>query len=156
MKKQTWLSLTAAMLLVAVVCFSGCNSGDEIVIETQQILPTEMHEEILEATQAPTDPMPVYTDEDIQAAKDVVTAKFSMDFAGCELLRLEYIQGKHMSDYEYYAKRCAVDRVMVLESDYATGPDVSPSLNANHTYHNWKWILIDDGTGWSVWTSGYG
>ena len=156
MKQQRFLSLTAAMLLVAVACFSGCNSGDVIVIETRTILPTEMHEEILEATQTSTDPIPVYAEEDIQAAKDVVTAKFDMEFVGCELLRLEYIPEKYPSDYEYYAKRCAVDRVIVLESDYTTGPDVSPSLNANHTYHNWKWILIDDGTGWSVWTCGYG
>ena len=97
-----------------------------------------------------------YTEAEIQAAIDVAKAKFGADFADCQMLRLEFIDGKYQSDYEYYARRCAVDRVIVLESDYTTGPDVSPSLNANHTYHNWKWILIDDGSGWRVWTSGYG
>ena len=155
MKQHKWFWLITAMMLFAVACFSGCSSDNEIVIETYIIESPEMYKETQEATEAPTDPIPAYTEADIQAAKDVVAAKFNKDFTGCELLRLEYIEGKYQSDYEYYAKRCAVDSVMVLETDFFAGQDAPASLNQDHTYHNWKWILIDDGSGWTVWTSGY-
>ena len=148
MKQHKWFWLITAMMLFAVACFSGCNSDNEIVIETYIIESPEMYKETQEATEAPIYPMPIYAEEDIQAAKDVATAKFNKDFVGCELLRLEYIEGKYPSDYEHYAKRCGVDRVIVLESDYY-------SSKQNHTHNKWKWILIDDGSGWKVWTNGY-
>ena len=141
-----------AVLLVALILVScGIKKNeptDEVVNMT--VMTTEM------PTAVSAYQPPAYTEEEIQAAMDVARAKFDADFTDCKLLRMEYIEGKYLSDYEYYARRCAVDRVIVLESDYTTDPDVSPSLNANHTYHNWKWILIDDGSGWSVWTNGYG
>ena len=155
MKKANWIYLLMAAMLLVAVCLSGCSSRKTEATEVPASAPTEAPTEIQEATEAPTYPMPVYTEEEIQAAMDVVTAKFNKDFTGCELLRLEYIEGKYLSDYEHYAKRCAVDRVIVLESDFYAGPDASSSLNQDHTYHNWKWILIDDGSGWTVWTNGY-
>ena len=136
--------------------FSGCNRGNEIVIEPQIILPTEMHKEIQVATESLICPMPIYTEEDIQAAKDAAMAEFNKDFIGCELLRLEYIEEKYPSDYEDFAKRYGIDRVIVLESDFHAGPDAPASLNHDHTYHNWKWILADEGSGWTVRSSGYG
>ena len=140
------------VLLAALILVSCGTEKDETTNEVVNMT--------VVTTQTPTDvpayQPPSYTEAEIQAAIDVAKAKFDADFADCQMLRLEFIDGKYQSDYEYYARRCAVDRVIVLESDYTTGPDVSPSLNANHTYHNWKWILIDDGSGWRVWTSGYG
>ena len=139
------------ILLITAVCFSGCGNRGMEPAEIQTEAPTE--------TQVPTEAIgyqiPDYTEEDIQAAMDAVKVKFDKSFEGCQLLRLEYIEGKHLPDYEYYAKRCAVDRVIVLESDYYAGGDAPPSFNQDHTYNNWKWILIDDGSGWKVWTNGY-
>ena len=149
MKKANWIYLLMAAMLIAAVCLSACSSRETEATEMPTSAPTEA------LTEAPTYPMPVYTEEEIQAAMDAVTAKFNKDFTGCELLRLEYIEGKYPSDYEHYSKRCAVDRVIVLESDFYAGPDASSSLNQDYTYHNWKWILIDDGSGWTVWTNGY-
>ena len=156
MKQVNWIYLLMTAMLLIAVCLSGCSRQDAEVTEVPTGSSTETPTETQKATEVPTYPMPIYTEEEIQAAMDVVMAKFNKDFAGCELLRMEYIEGKYPSDYEYYAKRCAVDKVIVLESDYYAGPDASPSLNQNHTYDNWKWILIDDGSCWTVWTKGYG
>ena len=153
MKKSTRRMAILIMMLLTAMLLSGCKDSTDVE-------PSEPKSEVIAQTQIPAESAgyqpPVYTEEEIQAAMDVAKAKFAMSFEGCELLRLEYIEGKYLSDYEYYAKRCAVDRVIVLESDYYAGPDAPPSLNQNHTYDNWKWILIDDGSGWSVWTNGYG
>ena len=138
------------ILLPTVALLIACGRQNPVLTETT-VASTVIETEI------PTQTMSYsYTEEDIQAAKDAVMEKFNSSFTDCQMQRLEYVEGKYLSDYEYYAKRTGVDRVIVLESDYATGSNVSPSLNANHTYHNWKWILIDDGSGWSVWTNGYG
>ena len=155
MKKQIRICLLAVMVILAA-CFNGCSNRVEEVTEAPTNAPTE-HQAMPETQSQETTGYqpPAYTEAEIQAAMDAVKAKFDTNFTDCQMLRLEYIEGKYLDDYEYYAKRCAVDRVIVLESDYSTGPNVSPSLNANHTYHNWKWILIDDGSGWSVWTNGY-
>ena len=156
MKPVNRICLLMAVVLFVAVCFNGCSTREAEVAEVPTGIPTEALTETREPTEAPTYPMPVYTEEEIQAAMEVVTAKFNKDFTGCELLRLEYIEGKYPSDYEHYAKRCGVDRVIVLESDFYAGPDAASSLNQDHAYHNWKWILIDDGSGWTVWTNGYG
>ena len=151
MKKSLLMILLLAVMVFAA-CFSGCGNRGMEPAEIQTEAPTE--------TQVPTEAIgyqiPDYTEEEIQAAMDAAKEKFNKGFEGCELQRMEYIEGKYQSDYEYYAKRCAVDRVIVLESDFYAGPDSPASLNQNHLYDNWKWILIDDGSGWSVWTNGYG
>lgn len=153
MKKNTKFMTMLMAMVFAAVLISGCGDGANVE-------PSESQSNAIAETQIPTETAgyqpPVYTEEEIQAAMDVVEEKFDKDFEDCQLLRLEYIEGKYLSDYEHYAKRCGVDRVIVLESDFSTGPNVPPSLNQNHTYDNWKWILIDDGSGWSVWTNGYG
>ena len=152
MKKNTRHMAILIIMMLAAMLLSGCKDSPDMEL-------SEPKSEVVAETQIPeetTGYQPrVYTEEEIQAAIDVAKVKFAMSFEGCELLRMEYIEGKYLSDYEYYAKRCAVDKVIVLESDYYAGPDASPSLNQNHTYDNWKWILIDDGSGWSVWTNGY-
>ena len=138
------------LLLLVAILLTACGAQKNVTIEETQIA-------TVEETEMPTEtPKYAYEEADIQAAKAAVMEKFNGSFQDCQMLRLEFIEGKYQSDYEYYAKRTSVDRVIVLESDYSTGPNVSASLNANHTYQNWKWILIDDGSGWRVWTNGYG
>jgi hypothetical protein len=138
------------ILLVMAVLLIACSKQEDVPIEETQAA-------IAAATEAPTQEIVYdYTEEEIQAAKDAVLEKFNSGFQDCQMQRLEYIKGKYLIDYAYYAERTGVDRVIVLESDYSTGPNASGSLNPNDTYQNWKWILIDDGTGWSVWTHGYG
>ena len=140
------------ILLIAAVYFSGCGKIDNTEPGGNQ---TEAATETQISTEATGYQIPEYTEKEIQTAIDVAKEKFNKGFEGCELQRMEYIKGKYQPDYEYYAKRCAVDRVIVLESDFYAGPDAPASLNQNHLYDNWKWILIDDGSGWKVWTNGY-
>lgn len=151
MKKSLLMILLLAVMVFAV-CFSGCGKIDNTEPSGNQ---TEAATETQISTEATGYQIPEYTEKEIQTAIDVAKEKFNKGFEGCELQRMEYIEGKYLSDYEYYAKRCAVDRVIVLESDFYAGPDAPASLNQNHLYDNWKWILIDDGSGWKVWTNGY-
>lgn len=145
--------LMLLIIIIAVVCFFGCERGN--VTEPSEI-PTEAPAETQVKMETIGYQLPDYTEEEIQAAMDAVRAKFDNDFEGCRLLRLEYIEEKYPSDYEDFAKRYDIDMVIVLESDFHAGPDAPASLNHDHTYHNWKWILTDEGSGWTVRSSGYG
>lgn len=97
-----------------------------------------------------------YTENDIRDAMDVVERKFSRDFDGCKLLRLEYDESKTMVDQVKRGNDYGIRRTIVLISDFYVGIGAEPTLNPNQTYQNWTWILTDDGSGWELRTWGYG
>lgn len=82
----------------------------------------------------------LYSQDDIDAAIDVVKNDFMNDWWGCELTLI------------YYAgdERCKLEstergvETMVLFSDFKTGKYLGDesSLNTNDTYKNWSWILV--------------
>ena len=142
--------LLCMILLMVILFMTSCGIRKDEPME-------EIQTATVAATEAPSETEKyTFAESDIQAAKDAIMEKFSGSFQNCQMLRLEYIEGKYLNDYVDFAKRTGVDRVIVLESDFVTGPNPSPSLNPNHTYQNWKWILVDDGTGWNVRSNGYG
>lgn len=97
----------------------------------------------------------MYSQDDIDAAIDVVKSDFMKDWWGCELTLI------------YYAgdERCKLEssergvETLVLFSDFKTGKYLGDesSLNTNDTYKNWNWILVrsEDGT-WKHIDHGYG
>ena len=147
--KNNVLIVVLLVALILVSCGIKKNEPtDEVMNMT--VVATEM------PTTASAYQPPAYTQEEIQAAMDVAKAKFDADFTDCKLLRMEYIEGKYLSDYEYYGADYDTNRVIVLESDFYVGPGAHGSFNLDSTYHNWKWILIDTGEGWFLRTYGYG
>lgn len=97
-----------------------------------------------------------YTEAEIVAAMDAVEREFRKGFDGCRLLRIEYDEGKTLSERYYRSEQYGVDRVIVLESDFYAGSNAEACFSTEHTYTNWKWILTDEGSGWILRTSGYG
>lgn len=87
---------------------------------------------------------------------DVAQQHFRKNFDGCKLLRIEYDEGKTLTERYYRSQQYGVERTIVLESDFYVSSDADGSLNPNHTYNDWKWILTDEGDGWVLRTSGYG
>ena len=98
----------------------------------------------------------IYTEAEIQAAMDVVQQHFRKNFEGCKLLRIEYDEGKTLTERYYRSEQYGVERTIVLESDVYVGFDADGSLNPDYTYNDWKWILTDEGDGWVLRTAGYG
>lgn len=96
----------------------------------------------------------LYTDADIQAAKDAVTACFETEFQDCTLTQLRY-PGDALSDlFTEWAQEYNADEAIVLYSTLETG---ATSVEPNTTYENWQWILVrNNGGTWEVKTYGYG
>ena len=138
MKKRTFFVIGLAVLLVIAVVLLGNRGGN--VRSVQRI--------VGEST--------IYTDAEIEDAMDVVEQKFKKDFYDCKLLRLEYNEGKTLTERFYRAEQYGVERVIVLESDYYVGNHAEACFTPDYTYQNWKWILTDEGDGWLLRTSGYG
>lgn len=98
----------------------------------------------------------VYTEAQITDAMEVVENHFRKNFDDCSLLRLEYDEGKTLSERYHLSEDYGVERVIVLESDYYVGDHAEGCFTPDYTYKNWKWILTDEGDGWVLRTSGYG
>lgn len=131
------LTVFAAVLFWVFPRESGMAAGDTSNVEVRQVNSS------------------LYSQDDIDAAIDVVKSDFMNDWWGCELTLI------------YYAgdERCKLEstergvETMVLFSDFKTGKYLGDesSLNTNDTYKNWSWILVrsEDGT-WKHISHGYG
>ncbi len=100
--------------------------------------------------------VPEYTQEEIEAAIDVITDEFETKWQGCTLTELYYagidISGQHQD----WADRNNADDVIVLLSSFDVSPNADPSLKPNSTYDNWMWILVrTDGGEWVHVDHGY-
>ena len=100
----------------------------------------------------------IYTDADIQAAMDVVTAYFEAEFQDCTLTQLRYPGDASADLFTEWAQEYEADEAIVLYSSFdtdASGGD--GSLDPNTTYDDFQWILVrDNGGTWEVKTYGYG
>ena len=100
----------------------------------------------------------LYTDADIQDAKDAVTTYFEAEFQGCTLTQLRYPGDASADLFTEWAEECEADEAIVLYSSFdtdASGGD--GSLEPNTTYDDFQWILVrDNGGTWEVKTYGYG
>lgn len=99
-----------------------------------------------------------YSTAEIHDAMDVVKTYFRRHFDGCTMTALGYIGDEKKAYMDSFAKQYGVDEVIVLVSEFETGPfGGDGSLNPNDTYGNYKWILLreKDG-GWSHADHGYG
>lgn len=100
----------------------------------------------------------IYSEQEIEDAKDVVKIKFKSDFKGCELTDLWYSEEITISSLNGLAKQYNTDEAIVLLSNFdvdSYGGD--GSLNPNQTYTDWHWILVrnKEDNKWILKTWGY-
>lgn len=100
----------------------------------------------------------LYSQKEIQSAIDIIKKDFKENFSGCTLQEIHYAGDEISSSYQDHAVRNNADEVIVLKSDFYTGPfGGDGSLNANFTYENWSWILVrTKGGEWRHVDHGYG
>ena len=135
MKRLLYLVL-AAMLALSLTGCGRISSTIEITCDTSK----------------------VYSTADIHDAMDVVRTYFRRHFDGCTMTAIGYIGDEKQKMMEECALQYGVDEVIVLVTDFATGPSGGDgSLNPDNTYRNYKWILLRDQDGsWSHADHGYG
>lgn len=95
----------------------------------------------------------LYSQEEIESAIEVIKRDFENDWNGCTLNTIYYAGDEVCAD----ETRDRGVKTIVLVSDFTTGNYDFGSLNANYTYTNWNWILIENEHGrWEHIDHGYG
>lgn len=100
----------------------------------------------------------VYTDQEIEEAKQTVHDKFAEVFPGCTMTDLWYDEEVSQSHAGEWAEQYEAKEALVLLSNFdvdASGGD--GSLNPNSTYTDWNWILVRNSSSeaWTLKTWGY-
>lgn len=100
---------------------------------------------------------PVYTEDDVNDAVDVVVRHFNKNFKGCDLKEMNYDEGYSSECSEDWAKQYDAEEAVVLTSSFTTDSKGGDgSFNPNETYDDWQWILTRSGSGeWTLQTWGY-
>ncbi len=98
-----------------------------------------------------------YTQEEIKAAMNTVTAYFQQNFSGCTLTKLWYAENQVLAAEAEWASQYRAEQAIVLLSDFTTDAQGGDgSLNPNQTYTNWQWILVrNNGENWQLKDWGY-
>ncbi len=100
---------------------------------------------------------PVYTEEEVNTALDIVTRYFRKHFKGCSDLKLSYDEDYSLSQAEEWKEQYDADEAIVLLSSFTTDSHGGDgSLEPDSTYKDWQWILTRTGGGkWVLQTWGY-
>ena len=166
MKKLIFTGMCAAMLLALTACggSGGKNQTDKgAANKTEQI---EATMKMVTTTQAAAGedgelvvkpvPSEVYSQEDIDAAIDVIVKEFNADWTGCTLKEIYYAGDEMVKENESRAADYDADQVIVLLSTFDVGADYQGSLEPGSTYKDWNWILVrKDGGKWQHVDHGY-
>ena len=99
----------------------------------------------------------VYSDEDIEAAINIVKQTFAEIEDLWTLLELSYIGDERLDSYQDWADRNDADEVIVILSDfYVSIFSDSPTMNTGSEYQGWGWILVrNEGEAWRIVDKGY-
>jgi hypothetical protein len=84
----------------------------------------------------------IYSEEEIASAIEVIVKEFEAEWIGCTLTEIYYAGDWTSQKYQDWADRNGADEVIVLMSSFDTDSSADISLNPNHTYKNWNWILV--------------
>ena len=100
---------------------------------------------------------PIYSQEEVEAAIDIVENHFRKNYKGCVLKSITYDEDITKSRGQEWAAQYEADEAIILLSEFTTddrGGD--GSLNPNSTYKDWQWILTrSNGERWTLQTWGY-
>lgn len=99
----------------------------------------------------------LYSQDDINAAVDIIKKEFKSDWKGCSLTEIRYAGDEITKEYQKWSERNNADEVIVLLSSFDVGSSGGDgSLNPNSTYDEWKWILVrSNGGQWKHVDHGY-
>ena len=101
-------------------------------------------------------PSTIYTEEEIASAIEVIEKEVEAEWIGCTLTEIYYAGDWTSQKFQDWADRYGADEVIVLMSSFDTDSSTLSSLNPNHTYKNWNWILVKkDGGEWQHVDHGY-
>lgn len=117
----------AGLLALSLAACGGQPSSD---------VPADSGGQLAEGFQLESATSDTYTEKDIQAAADVITADGAPEWAA-----------------QYDA-----DQAIVFQSSFTVeDPGEDSTLNPHSTYSNWQWILVrSDGGDWTIGTHGQG
>jgi len=100
-----------------------------------------------------------------QAAADFVLKQFKKEgYEGCTLKRIYYdeaesvkLAASYIDEPQYDIYGMDPNDIIVLFSDFRTGPLTDGGFNRNQDYDGWTWYLIRDGKGqpWREYSHGY-
>ena len=99
----------------------------------------------------------MYTQNEIDAAIDVIKKDFSRSWKGCTLTEISYAGDEVSREHQDWADRNGADEVLVLTSTFDVAESgANPTLNPGQTYTNWMWILVrSNGGAWPHVDHGY-
>lgn len=99
----------------------------------------------------------VYSDEDIEAAINIVKQTVAEIEDRWTLLELSYIGDEWLDSYQDWADRNDADEVIVILSDfYISYFSDNPVMNTGSKYEGYNWILVrNEGTDWRIVDRGY-
>lgn len=100
---------------------------------------------------------PVYSEQEVNEAIDVVISYFKENYDGCKLKSIGYDEPDSAEGFDEIAKEYHASDAMVLTSVFSTDSKGGDgSLNPNETYEGWQWILTRSGDGeWAIQKQGY-
>ena len=100
---------------------------------------------------------PEYTEEDIEAAIDIVTREFQKEYNGCKLISISYDEEYSRSQAERWKTQYETDQIIILLSSFSTNAQGGDgSFEPNSTYTDWQWILTRTRDGrWTLQDAGY-
>ena len=152
MKRLAFMGMCAVMLFSLSACggTGGQSQTDKGTAEkTEQI---EATMKMVTTTQAAADedgelavkqvPSEIYSQEDIDAAIDVIVKEFNANWTGCTLKEIYYAGDEMVKENESRAADYDADQVIVLLSTFDVGADYQGSLEPGSTYKDWNWILV--------------
>ena len=133
MKK--WTSLLLANLLALSLAACGGQPSSDV--------PADSGGQLAEGFQLESSGSDTYTDEEIQAAADVITQHFQANFPGCTMTSLSYEDALSAYSAPEWAAQYGADQAIVFQSSFTVeDPGQDSTLNPNSTYPNWQWILV--------------
>ena len=132
-------AIAILLLFACLISFSSCSHGIVSFVEI-----SEYSSE-------------VYSDEDIEAAINIVKQTFAEIEDLWTLLELSYIGDERLDSYQDWADRNDADEVIVILSDfYISYFSDNPTMGAGHKYEDYNWILVrNEGEEWRIVDKGY-
>ena len=130
--------LICAWLCVAFIMIAGCHRGK---IDEVQIVLGESE---------------LYSEQELQAAADIILRQFSNGFDGCTLRELSYNEEDSLKEADAWAKQYEAKEAIVFSSRFVVSPDYGNGPFSPGDTHYYSWILVKDkNNDWVLKTWGY-
>ncbi len=131
------------LLLCIIFSICSCNNNSRDISQITKTIPNST----------------IYTKQDIENAMNVVTDYFknAEGFQYCTLTELYYDEKISSEESAAWAEQYEAEQAIVLLSKFDVGSSYkSGGLEANHTYQNFKWVLVrSEQELWTLETWGY-